>query len=182
MWEVIFTFANQHVLAFTAIVLSIVAGFIFLNFKFSLEWDGFKPKFKSRKLEGLVLEQAQARAKELEELLKFVQQPDFLKKTENGEYIGFIVAKKPHISIWTDGNWNTEEYFQQFDRLERLWEAEEEIVINGKNPNIPSDLYHVIEKKAKDLPSLTIYCGPQISSFLTKYFGDYKSVKIISRG
>lgn len=182
MWQVIFEFASNHSAAFTVIVLSILASLLYLVTKFDLQWDGIKPKFKSRKYENAAIEEAKAKLLEYEEQTKFVQQLDFLKKTENGEYIGFIVAKKPYIAIWTDGNWNTEEYFAQFDRLERLWEKEDQIVIHGKNPNIPSDLYHIIEKKAKELPELTIFCGNTISGFLTKYFEDFKTVKVINRG
>ena len=175
MWEAIFTFANNHTIAFSLIIFVAIGALLYIITKFDIEWEGFKPKFKSHK-------EYKRKLAEYEEMAKFVQPLDFLKKTENGEYIGFIVAKKPYIAIWTDGNWNTEEYFSQFDRLERLWESEDQIVIHGKNPNIPSDLYHIIEKKAKELPELTIFCGSNISGFLTKYFEDFKTVKVINRG
>jgi hypothetical protein len=183
MWQIIFEFANNHPAAFTSIVMALLAFFTYIITRFSWEWDGFKPKFKSRKLENQQIEEMKNKLAEYEKQAKFVQQPDFLKQTENGEYIGFIVAKKPYIAVWADGNWNTEEHFQQFDRLTRLWENEDEIVIHGKNPNIPSDLQHTIESKAKSLPSLTIYCSNNdLAKYLTTYYKDFPSVKIINRG
>jgi hypothetical protein len=178
----IFEFANNHVAAFVTIALVLIASIVFLITKFKLRWEGFKPVFESRKYENVEMESLKAKAKEYEEMIKFIQEPDFLKKTENGEYIGFIVAKKPYVAVWADGNWNTEEYFAHFDRFSRLWENEDEIVIHGKNPNIPSDLQHIIEAKAKELPSLTIFCGNQIHKHLTDYFRDYTNVKVINRG
>lgn len=175
MWEAIFAYANNHSTAFLLIVLAFLSSLLYLITKFDWEWDGVKPKFHSRK-------ENKKKLHDLEEQMRFVQQLDFLKKTENGEYIGFIVAKKPYVAIWADGNWNTEEYFQQFDRFARLWEDEDQIVIHGKNPNMPSDLYHIMETKAKELPALTIFCGNQIHKHLTDYFRDYPSVKVINRG
>jgi hypothetical protein len=175
MWDAIFGFANAHPVAFSSIIFGFLASILYIITKFDIEWDGVKPKFKSYK-------QYKVKLAEYEEMFKFIQPLDFLKKTENGEYIGFIVAKKPYIAMWADGNWNTEEYFQHFDRFERLWEKEDQIIIHGKNPNMPSDLYHVMERKAKDLPELTIFCGNQIHKHLTDYFKDYTNVKIVNRG
>lgn len=175
----IFQFAIQQPIAFTLIVTQIVTLIGFLFIKYKVKWDGFKPSFEDRSEDKLI--DAKKKIEELEEKIKFSQTPEFFKKTENGEYIAIFVAKKPYIALWTDGNWNTEEYYQQFDRFERLWEKEEEIVIHGKNPNIPSDIYHIIEKKAKELPSLTIFCNNIIAGFLTKYFSDFTNVKVIAR-
>lgn len=175
MWEAIFGFANNHAIAFTLIVIAGLGSLLYVLTRFQLEWDGLKPKFKSYK-------ESRLRLAEYEEQMKFVQPLDFMKKTENGEYIGFIVAKKPYIAIWADGNWSSEEYSQQFDRFERLWEKEDQIIIHGKNPNIPSDFMHILERKAKELPELTIFCCNQIHKHFTDYFEDYPNVKLINRG
>lgn len=176
----IFQFASQQTLSFTLIIAMFLMAIVFLFTKFKVKWDGFKPIFENRS-EDKLLESQKAIA-DLEEKLKFSQSPDFYKKTDNGEYIGFFVARKPYICIWADGNWNTEEHHDIFDTFSRLWEKENEIIIFGKNPNLPSDIMHIIETKARDLPELTIFCSSKIFDYFNKYFKDYESVKIIQRG
>lgn len=172
----LFEFATKQTLSFTLIIAMLLMSVLFLLVKFKVKWDGFKPIFENR---------SDDRVAEFEEKLRFAQIPDFIKKTDNSEYIGYYVAKKPYVAVWSDGNWNSEEHFQHFDKLSRLWENEDCIVIYGKNPNLPSDLNHVIEEKAKSFLerkiNLTIYCNFSIADYLKKYYKDYTNVEIIGR-
>jgi hypothetical protein len=177
-------FASDKPLAFSSILL-IILGFIFLflkTFRVSFK-KGPIPNIESRSsLESnKQLVEAHAKIKELEDKLLHSHVPDFIKKTDNGEYIGFMIAPKPYITVWVDGNWNSEEHFQIFDRFERLWDDEQDIYLVGKSPNLPSDLYHIIEKKAKTLPKLSIHCSHQLGEFFTRYFSDFKNVEVLMR-
>lgn len=176
----IFTDRPQYVVVSLLIILSFLS---FVIYKFKVKWKGWKPIFEKRddlELMGKI-SSLQVEVHQMKEKLQFSHSADFFKKTENGEYIGYSVAKKPYVEVWCDGNWTTEEYHDEFDRFERLWDTEDEIIIYGKNPNIPSDLYHIIEKKAKILPSLTIYCSHTVGNVFVKYFADFTTVKVIQR-
>lgn len=169
---------------YTLIVfLSSLGSILFVLYKFRIKWKGGKPVFEKRSEIELMdkISTLQVEVHQLKEKLQFSHSADFFKKTENGEYIGYSVAKKPYVEVWCDGNWTTEEYHDEFDRFERLWDAEDEIIIYGKNPNIPSDLYHIIEKKAKILPSLTIFCSHTVGNVFVKYFADFTNVKVVQR-
>lgn len=162
-----------------------VLGFLFVFFKtFKVTFKkGIFPNIETRSSieTSQKLKEANDKIQELEEKLQFSNVPDFIKKTDNGEYIGFIISPKPYITVWVDGNWNSEEHRQIFDRFERLWDDETAILLIGKSPNLPSDLYHVIEKKSKSLPKLTIHCSHQLGEFFTRYFSDFENIEIITR-
>ena len=167
----------------TFLVTLIIISALFIIYKFKVHWKGVRPIFEKRSEIELLKQNAELNKKisELEEKLQFSNVPDFIKKTDNGEYIGFIISPKPYITVWVDGNWNSEEHRQIFDRFERLWDDETAILLIGKSPNLPSDLYHVIEKKAKVLPKLTIHCSHQLGEFFTRYFSDFENIEVITR-
>lgn len=182
MKEVVSVISDHPYLVTGLIVFILIFGAVFSYF-FKLRFKKGKPIIEKRSDEELAAKilAHQEEIKHLEEKQKFSHTADFYKLTENGEYIGYSIAKKPYVEIWCDGNWTTEEYHDEFDRFERLWDQENEIIIYGKNPNIPSDLYHIIEKKAKDLPSLTIYCSHTVGNVFVKYFADFTNVKVVQR-
>lgn len=125
----------------TFLVSLVLFSFIFIISKFKIGWKGVKPTFEKRDELELIKQNVELKKKisELEEKLQFSNVPDFIKKTDNGEYIGFIISPKPYITVWVDGNWNSEEHRQIFDRFERLWDDETAILLIGKSPNLPSD-------------------------------------------
>lgn len=169
---------------FLIALISILGAFVFLIVKFKLTWKGYLPTFHSRN-ELRLTEEIDKLKKELsqvDEKLKAYRKFDFFEKTENGEYIGYSVAKKPYVEFWAEGNWNSQEYHIQLKTFEKLWDDEDEIIIYGQHPNLTSDFHAIMETKAKELPSLTIYCSYQPSQAFAKYFKDYENVKIVVRG
>lgn len=167
--------------------VSFFAVLLFLGYiitKFKVSWKGYRPiltdKQEIKHLE--VIAELTNELADLEEKMKAYRRFDFFEKTENGEHVGYSVAKRPYVEFWADGNWNSQEYHIQLDTFERLWDNEDEIIIYGNNPNLPSDLYAIIEKKAKGMPKLTIMCSYAVSTFFTKYFADFENIEIIVRG
>lgn len=174
----LFDFAEKQPAAFTILMAMFFSFVVFVIYKFRIKWKGMKPTFETRDDNELI--DAKERIALLEEAIKFSQAPEFYKKTDNGEYIALFIAKKPYIAIWTDGNWNTEEAHQYFDRFDRLWENEDELVIHGRN-QLPSDIYHVIDKKIEVLDNLTIFCHSNIGEVLERIYQDNEKVKIVIR-
>lgn len=175
-----FDFASKQPLLIGVIAITLIAAMVFLISKFKVTFKGFVPSFTSR-IKTKTQTELEEKIAFLEEKLKFSHTADYFTKTDNGEYVGFFVARKPYIEVWCDGNWNAADHHDIFDRLRRLWDDEQEIIFYGKDPNIPMDIYRIIEEKAKELPSITIYCDSSSADFFTKYFQVYSNVKIIQR-
>jgi hypothetical protein len=167
-------------LIFLSLLLFI--GYIFT--KFRVTWKGHLPILtdKNDLRSQAIIDDLTAKLADMDDKMKAYRRFDFFEKTENGEHVGYSIAKRPYVEFWADGNWNSQEYHIQLDTFERLWDDEDEIIIYGNNPNLPSDLYAIIEKKAKELPKITILCSYAVSTFFKKYFSDFENIEIIVRG
>lgn len=179
----IYQVISDHPMTWVLTVALFLAFLAYIITKFKVTWKGYRPHFTSRselKIQTEIAEQ-QKKIEELEADLKAYRPFDFYKKTENGEYIGYSVAKSPYVEFWADGNWSSQEYHIELVTFEKLWGEEDAIIIYGKNPNAPSDLYAILEKKAKELPSLTIYCEYKLGEALIKFFKGFETVKVIVR-
>lgn len=174
--------SNPWLTGFIILIVLIFIGYVLTKFK--ITWEGYLPVFTDKneiKHQALISDLTK-KLVDLEEKMKAYRRFDFFEKTQNGEHVGYSVAKRPYVEFWADGNWNSQEYHIQLDTFERLWGDEDEIIIYGTNPNLPSDLYAIIEKKAKQLPKLTILCSYTVSTFFSKYFADFENIEIIVRG